>query len=268
VFPRRLLSGCLASFAIWACAKAQDEIGADQDATSSGSSSSNTGSTSVTSATSSSNTSSSGSGGSSSTSVGAAGGGGQAGESPTASNSSGSGGSGGIPQEVLDNAQVVVEYKVNGAGAAESSNQIFAHFYLRNQSTDALPLETAELRYWFDPDGLGYMTNSYHSGSDVEPVTLAAGNDGEFDYMGVTFTSSARLPTNNDLNASEIQMTLMSSGGNFDQSNDYSFSPGFVAQAPHDRVTFYLSGTLIWGCEPSGACASDAMGQAGAGSDN
>lgn len=267
VSPRRLC-WAFAALGIWACAKAQDEIGAEEDAPTSASNNGSNSSSSLTNSASSSsnNSSGSGSGGQSSSSSNTSGGGGQAGESPTAGNSSSSGG---IPQDVLDNAEVVVEYKVNGAGASESSNQIFAHFYLRNQSSDALPLETAELRYWFDPDGLSYSTTSYYSGPDVtREIVLAAGNDGEFDYMGITFPASASLPANNDLNQSEMQMTLMSSGGNFDQSNDYSFDASFVTQAPHDKVTFYLSGKLIWGCEPSGVCAGDDLGQAGAGSDN
>jgi hypothetical protein len=41
----------------------------------------------------------------------------------------------------------------------------------------------------------------------------------------------------------------------FDQSNDYSFNGTFSKLSPNPKITAYLAGELVWGCEPPVAAA-------------
>jgi len=215
---------------------------------------------------------------STSTSTSTTGGGNQGGEAGAPSETTGSdggsgtGGSGtdgsvsttGVPPDVIENASVVLLYKIDSSTATTAS--IFMHLYLRNQSDDAFPLGAAEVRYWLDPDGRGYTLASHYQGPGIGDVTLSKGSSGDDDYVSVTFEEGETLAANTgDINPNEFQLKLDASGGNFDQSDDYSFEPTYTTPTEHDRITVYLADELIWGCEPSGACAGDDPGAGGAG---
>jgi hypothetical protein len=191
--------------------------------------------------------------------------GGSAGED---SGSGGASGSGGVPPDVIANADVVLLYKIHDDGRAEMGSRIFAQMYLRNQSTDPLPLNATRVRYWFDPDGHAIAHNSYYKAELVSSMSMAPGDDGEFDYMEMSFASGEIPPGNgSELWKTEFQMTIdtLSTTDLFDQSNDHSYAPSLTGtEAEHDKVTVYLADTLVWGCEPSGTCAGD-MGEGGAG---
>lgn len=194
--------------------------------------------------------------------------------STTGSDTGGNGGSGatggtggsstdGVPPDVIENARVVLLYKVDGSQASTAS--IFMHLYLRNQSDDDFPLNAAEVRYWLDSDGLNYTMVSHYQGPGIGDVTLSKGSDGDDEYVAVTFEETATLAGNTtDINRNEFQLKLDAAGGNFDQSNDYSFAPTLTSTTEHDRITVYLADQLIWGCEPSGTCAGDDPGAGGA----
>jgi len=168
----------------------------------------------------------------------------------------------GVPPDVIENASVVLLYKIDSSTANTAS--IFMHLYLRNQSDDPFPLGAAEVRYWLDADGRGYTMASHYQGPGIGAVTLSKGSSGDDDYVGVTFTDKNLAPNTGDINPNEFQLKLDASGGNFDQSDDYSFEPSYTSATEHDRVTVYLADQLVWGCEPSGACAGDDPGAGGA----
>ena len=193
------------------------------------------------------------------------------GDTSTDSGGTGSGGDGGnggtsttgVPPDVIENAEIVLLYKIDSSVATTTS--IFMHLYLRNQSDDEFPLSAAEVRYWLDSDGRNYTMASHYQGPGIGAVTLSKGKDGDDEYVAVTFGASATLDANTiDLNRNEFQVKLDAAGGNFDQSNDYSFAPTLTSTTEHDRITVYLADELIWGCEPSGACAGDDPGAGGA----
>jgi hypothetical protein len=174
-----------------------------------------------------------------------------------------SGGTGGVPPDVIDNARIVLLYKVDNSNAASAS--VFMHLYLRNQGDDEFPLNAAEVRYWLDADGLSYSFASHYQGPAIGPVTLDRGDDAGEEYVAITFGASASLPANTaDINSTEFQVKLDATQGTFDQSNDYSFAPELMSPKEHLRVTVYLAERLIWGCEPSGVCADDEPGAGGA----
>jgi len=86
---------------------------------------------------------------------------------------------------------------------------------------------------------------------------------GDESHVEITFTGNTIL-RGADLNANELQLQV--TGGAFDQSDDHSYEPAFsTARQPNDRITAYLAGTLVWGCEPSGVCAEGGTGGAGGG---
>jgi len=212
--------------------------------------------------------------GSSTTTSGGGTQGGEAGApADTSSTNDGAGGSGGagtegsvsttgVPPDVIENAEVVLLYKVDSA--SETTNSIFMHLYLRNQSDDDFPLNAAEVRYWLDPDGLNFTMASHYQGPGIGAVTLSKGSDGDDDYVAVTFAATAVLAGNTtDINRNEFQLKLDAAGGLFDQTNDYSFA-AITSMTEHDRITVYLADELVWGCEPSGACAGDDPGAGGA----
>ena len=193
---------------------------------------------------------------------------GEGGETATDATGGGSGGTGGVPPDVIDNARIVLLYKVDNSNAASAS--VFMHLYLRNQGDDVFPLNAAEVRYWLDPDGLSYTLASHYQGPGIGPVTLDRGDDSGDEYVAITFGSAASLPANTpDINRNEFQIKLDANQGSFDQSNDFSFAPELSSSpTEHLRVTVYLADRLVWGCEPSGVCADDeepgAGGAAGA----
>lgn len=216
------------------------------------------------------------------TSTGTSGGGTQGGEAGAPADATGSGGTEGtgtggvggstgtggtsttgVPPDVIENAEIVLLYKIDGAQASTAS--IFMHLYLRNQSDDEFPLNAAEVRYWLDSDGRNYTMASHYQGPGIGAVTLTKGTDGEDEYVAVTFGATASLDGNTiDLNRNEFQLKLDAAGGDFDQSNDFSFAPTLTTATEHDRITVYLADELVWGCEPSGACAGDDPGAGGA----
>lgn len=245
----------LAGVTPWACAKAEDVLPDVPGGIGGTLGTPSTNTTTVTNTTTGSNstaTSTTGGGG-------APGGAGESGDT----GSGGTGGTGGVPQDVIDNAEIVLLYKVDDARSTSAS--IFTHLYLRNQSNDEFPLGAAEVRYWFDSDGLSYTRASHYQGPAVGPVTLASETLDDEEYISITFENDAALPPRtSDINSTEFQLKLDASGGTFDQSNDYSFDPEKMTPTEHLRVTVYLAGTLVWGCEPSGKCAESDPGAGGA----
>lgn len=223
-------------------------------------------------------TTSAASSGSSGTSSGTSGGGNQGGAAgaPSDSSTEGTGGTGGegsngtggtsttgVPPDVIENAEIVLLYEIDSPQATTAS--IFMHLYLRNQSDDDFPLGESEVRYWLDDDGRNYTMASHYQGPGIGSITLSKGTDGDDQYVAVTFDAGATLDANTiDLNRNEFQVKLDAAGGNFDQTNDYSYAPSLTSTSEHDRITVYLAGELIWGCEPSGKCAGDDPGTGGA----
>jgi hypothetical protein len=89
-----------------------------------------------------------GSGGKTSTAGTGSAGGTEAGGS-AAGGKGGAGGTGGsgVPEDVLERASVIVQYKTSEAIAATKNIQMTLNIV--NQSTDPLPMASVKIRYWF-----------------------------------------------------------------------------------------------------------------------
>lgn len=170
----------------------------------------------------------------------------------------GGAGSGGVPASVLERASVILHYETNQASA--STNKIHMRLFLENKSVDPLPLASVAIRYWMTSEVSPPTLHNYYSGPSIQGQTQTFVEEGADSYVELTFTGSA-VARGVDLNSSEMQLDV--DGGNYDQSDDWSWEPAYSTRAPHDKLTVYLATKLIWGCEPSGACASDGAGGAG-----
>ena len=187
----------------------------------------------------------------------------------SASSTGGSGGtnansgSGGAPD--IADASVVLYYQAKNTDA--TTKQVFMRLFMKNNAATALDLSHVSVRYWMTAE-VTPNPHSYYSASGMDltgaPVYVDAGDNS---YLEFTFGPNGQVPAHNtDLNATEFQGTIdPSNGGEFDQTNDWSFNPDLDTDPPqpNDKITVYVGGKLIWGCEPSGACPVNGEGGAG-----
>jgi len=174
-----------------------------------------------------------------------------------------------IPPDVLANASVVLRYYARNAN--DMSNAVDTRLFFENKSDDALPLSQVKVRYWttFETGWTNlkcYFSAIIGSGN----VTLDVVEDGDNTHVLIGFAAGS-VPAHNGspFTNTEFQMKLDAQGGSFDQSNDWSFNGSLPESSnppqPNAKITVYLADKLIWGCEPSGKCAGDDMGQGGQG---
>jgi hypothetical protein len=248
--------GALAALLVWACAKAEDSdlVGRPRVPTAgTGGATGGTG----------------GKGGTGGTSGSSAGKGGAAGATGGTAGTGGSGGSAGSGRAGAPacgdstDAGLVVHYRVDNA--RDSSDQVFFHLYLENNSDEALDLRRVEIRYWMTAEPTSFDSPVSYFASQAVFLSKRAEyvDDGELSHLLMTFTGE--VPSQNaDLNGAEVQFTVQAKdNGRFDQSNDYSFAPRLIEKTPHDRITAYVDGKLAWGREPSGRCPGQGEGGQG-----
>jgi O-glycosyl hydrolase len=135
-----------------------------------------------------------------------------------------------------------------------SDNSIRPHLKIVNTGSSAVSLTGLKLRYYFTRDtaqslvfncdyaavGCGNISGTFVA---VNPAKATADY-----YLEVSFASGT-IPANGD--SGEIQVRFNKADwSNFNQSNDYSFSPTQTSYADWSKVTLYQAGTLVWGVEP------------------
>jgi hypothetical protein len=162
-----------------------------------------------------------------------------------------------------DDAELVVHDLV-GKGQ-ETSDRVFFHLYLENNSNDPLDLGRVEVRYWMtaEPSDLDAPVSDFASQAVFLGRRAEFVQAGELSHLLMTFTG--QIPAQNaDLNGAEVQFLLVArNGGRFDQTNDYSFAQSYETKTPNDRITAYVDGKLAWGREPSGLCPGEGEGGQG-----
>jgi rhamnogalacturonan endolyase len=139
---------------------------------------------------------------------------------------------------------------------ATSSNTIYLNFNLVNTGTDPIALSNVKMRYYFTNDGTQSTSfacdwasagNSNVTGTMVS-ITPVTGADR---YIEVGFASSAGTLAAGA--STEVRIRVWKSDwSNFDQSNDYSFSPTATSYVAWSKVPVYISGTLYWGTPAGG----------------
>jgi hypothetical protein len=200
---------------------------------------------------------------------GGSGGSSSGGEAPAEGGDSGTiggkGGTGGtsttVPPDVLARASAVVYYQTSHATASDKIIQM--KLSIKNQSADPLPMANVKIRYWFTAEAVPEL-HQYYTGPEAQMPKAAFVDDAADSHVLMTFGGGS-IVMGGDMNASEIQLEITNNLSPFDQSDDFSWAPTSATATPNGKITLYLDDTLIWGCEPSGACFDDATGAGGAG---
>lgn len=115
-------------------------------------------------------------------------------------------------------------------------------------------LSKVTVRYWFTRDGTAAVDANCQfaavgcSNVTESVVNLAQPVNGADSYLQVGFTPGAgQLAA---LGSTAVQLFLNKTDfSNFDQSNDYSYSPS-TTPASTTAITVYVNGQLVWGLEP------------------
>ena len=267
----------LAVLAAWACAKANDsELGGgayDPNAKAGSGGTSAKGGAGGSSATAGTSTGGSSGKGGSAASGGASatggtsatgGAGGSTGGTGGSTTDGGAAGDPGVPPDVLANASVILYYQAKNA--TEMTGTVDMRLLLENKSKDALDLSRVVVRYWMTAEPSAVNTHTYYHAPTILENAPTFVDDGANSHVEFTFSGDTIPGHNSDLNATEFQATLDAANNQkFDQSDDWSFNGAFTGNPqPNDKITVYLAGKLIWGCEPSGKCPTTS-GAGGAG---
>jgi hypothetical protein len=274
-----LLGAVATGFLIWACAKANDTqlVGRGQPLPGSGGNSSGGGglggSSAGTSAGGKGSAGKSGAGASSTGGASAQAGTGTGGNDPSSGGSDsfagapGAAGEDGVPPEVLARARVVLRYQVRNTTPTDAS-AVEMRLFLENKVSDPLDLDNVVVRYWMTSEPAQRTLNCYYAAPVASSnVHLAYVDDGDDSHIEITFTGGEIRGPTTDLNSTEFQVKAdPSNGEKFDQDDDHSFDASLSTDnppSPNDKITVYLAGRLIWGCEPDGTCPENGEGGAG-----
>ena len=141
------------------------------------------------------------------------------------------------------------------SGTQAEANNISPHFNIVNTGNTSINLSKVTLRYYYTEDGTQAQTfwcdwstagNDHVTGKFMK---LAASKEGADHYLEIGFSSEAgTLAPNSSV---EVQARFSKNDwSNYNQDDDYSFSPSSSSYADWEKVPAYLSGTLVWGQEP------------------
>ena len=172
------------------------------------------------------------------------------------------------PPAMTGFAKLVVLY-TNQQKTAMSYN-VGMQLQIKNQTDAAYSLGKVTIRYWMSSEPAPMPRLDYSASGLSANMPTFVGNGGN-SYVQVSFKTAGTIPVyvdQNSLNNTNISLNIQaqSNTGMFDQGNDWSFDSTASAYKENPKITVYDDGVLIWGCEPSHACAMpDAGGEGGAG---
>jgi hypothetical protein len=120
---------------------------------------------------------------------------------------------------------------------------------LRNTGTTSVPLQLLTLRYWYTPeDAVDEVFDVFYAAMGAANVTHSFGAD----YVELGFAVAAgELGPGQDSGIIDCSIHEASYAAEYDQSNDYSFDASITSLTPHEAITVYYCGELIWGREPA-----------------
>ncbi|CQR55184.1 X2-like carbohydrate binding domain-containing protein [Paenibacillus riograndensis] len=149
-----------------------------------------------------------------------------------------------------------LKVQMYNSGTAASANTISPKFKLVNTGTSAITLSGVKLRYYYTIDGeqtqnffcdWSQVGSANVTGSFVKMPSATTGADY---YLELGFNSSAgSLAAGASI---DIQARVAKSDWtNYTQTGDYSFNGADTNYADWSKAPAYISGTLVWGNEPS-----------------
>jgi endoglucanase len=139
-----------------------------------------------------------------------------------------------------------VYYRCGSTDARAQTMRPYITIY--NHSGAPVNLSDLKVRYYYTKEGLPAET------LECFYVAVGTGNVNatfhpEQGYAEIGFTAAAgSIPDGG--NSGELQLALKKTGnGYYDQTNDYSYSPGITTATEYNKMTIYQNGTLVWGVE-------------------
>ncbi len=150
----------------------------------------------------------------------------------------------------------VLKVQMYNSSTAAAANTLSPRIKLVNTGTTAVSLADVKLRYYYTIDGeqpqsffcdWSQVGSANVTGSFVKLTPAKTGADY---YLELGFTSSAgSLAAGASL---DIQMRASKSDwSNYTQTGDYSFSAAGTSYTDWANLPAYISGSLVWGNEPS-----------------
>jgi hypothetical protein len=154
-----------------------------------------------------------------------------------------------------------VQYKCDESNTTTQS--IGFYIIVFNTGVTNVTLTNIKIRYWFTSEPQGddiFICNYAEIGANT--VVGSFGNLEGVDYLEISFTSDALVPTEHEgdgtpnrlpagANTGEIQIIIYDSAyGWYNQTNDYSFDGTKTNYADWQKITGYYQGVLAWGTEP------------------
>lgn len=162
-----------------------------------------------------------------------------------------------VHRSTLAASGLVVEYANGNTTAA--ANIPRPHLRIVNNTNASISLSSLTMRYWYTSDGATsqqFWCDYAQAGCSniTGAFTAMASPAGTADtYLQVGFSSAAGSIAVNG-NSGEIQLRFNKGDwSNYNQANDYSWSPTQTSYASWSQVTLYQNGQLVWGTEPNGA---------------
>lgn len=137
----------------------------------------------------------------------------------------------------------------------QHTSAILLAVQIANFGGEEIDLRRVEVHYWFSSDGLegprqlAEVEYAAIGPGHVRPELVPAAMGGQDYFVRLTFDGGTIPPYGN---SGEVLVRIYRSDGEaYDQSNDYSYSPG-QEYREWDRIALYLDGRLVWGSEPGG----------------
>jgi len=147
---------------------------------------------------------------------------------------------------------------------ANDTNSPHPQIEVKNTGTGPLSLNNVEIRYWFNcdctnqtvqtsVDWAGLMPTGTSVTSDVLDTVVPTSEGGQTDYISYKFTGNLVLQPGQSI---EIQGRFnLSDWSNMVQNNDWSYAD-YTSFTEWTHITGYVSGSLVWGQEPTSVSTS------------
>lgn len=134
-----------------------------------------------------------------------------------------------------------------------TTNSIFAHFDIVNNSSSDITLSDLAIRYYFTMENpaAAQEFKCYYARIGSGNVSGSFVNTGENNYyLEITFAGASGIVRAGD-RTGEIQANVNKSNwSNYNQADDYSFNPDLTSFTAWDQVTLFYDGQLVWGNQP------------------
>jgi hypothetical protein len=148
------------------------------------------------------------------------------------------------------NGALKIQYEVRQNGL--STPQAEFSIKVVNTGTTPIALNSVSVRYWYTMDGTGAQAGT--CANPLHPCTIAFQTPATTkptadQYAVISFAAGTIAP---GADTGEVQITMHGSG-NYDQSNDYSFTDTGANFIDQPNITGYVAGKLVWGAPPGDA---------------